>query len=517
MSSTVSRVDIVSGLYFDSVFLMGVSARAKKLAGVQEAVVALATAANQETILAAGFQSEQLAPARPDDLIVAVAAADADAAEAAADLIQGELHGAQGPAQPTGGASGIPESIRDAAYQHPETNLALVSVPGAFAAREAAAALELGLNVMVFSDNVAAADEVWLKQTAHERGLLVMGPDCGTAIVNGAPLGFANAVRRGVVGVVGASGTGMQVVTSLVHNLGAGISHAIGTGSHDVSAEVGGTTSLDAIAALGRDPGTEVLLYVSKPPAAAVAQRILTSLQDTGKPAVVHFLGGGNGSAASAVSGRHGDGGRHDGVRQAAHLAEAAQFAVQAAGGDATAEWPDPEQLIEQAAAWVAGLAPGRRVVRGLYSGGSLMAEARDVLVGELADADGDGHALLDLGDDEYTRGKPHPMIDPTVRNERLLVEAGDPTVAVVLLDFVLGFGANPDPVGAAADAIAAVRRTSGGPVVIASLVGTREDPQDMAAQHAQLLELGAVVLPTNYHAAQLARAVVEQLREEQC
>src|SRR5580704_9603583 len=97
---------------------------------------------------------------------------------------------------------------------------------------------------MIFSDNVPIAEEASLKHEARERGLMVMGPDCGTAIIGGVPLAFANAVPRGDIGIIGASGTGIQEVSTLIARAGRGVRHAIGTGGRDMHAEVGGLTTL---------------------------------------------------------------------------------------------------------------------------------------------------------------------------------------------------------------------------------------------------------------------------------
>src|SRR4030095_10708603 len=130
-----------------------------------------------------------------------------------------------------------------------DADIALISVPGDYAAAEALKALAQGLNVMLFFDNVAIADERAIKLYARARTLLVMGPDCGTAIVNGVPLGFANVVRRGDIGLVAASGTGLQEVTCRIHNLGGGISQAIGTGGRDLKDAGGGMPVLQGAAA----------------------------------------------------------------------------------------------------------------------------------------------------------------------------------------------------------------------------------------------------------------------------
>jgi FdrA protein len=182
-------------------------------------------------------------------------------------------------------------SLEMAVEQQAALNLALISVLGDYAAAEAIKALRPGLSVMLFSDNVSLAHEREIKTLAREKNLLVMGPDCGTAIINGMPLGFANVVRRGAIGVVAASGTGLQEVTCCIDQLGAGISQALGTGGHDLHESIGGISMLYGLDALSADPDTRVIVLISKPPAPAVAEKILARARAAGKPVVVNFLG----------------------------------------------------------------------------------------------------------------------------------------------------------------------------------------------------------------------------------
>src|SRR5690606_14776291 len=125
--------------------------------------------------------------------------------------------------------------------------------PGVYAAFEAFRALENNLNVMMFSDNVTVEDEIKLKDLAVKKDLLMMGPDCGTAIINGVGLCFANKIKRGPIGLVAASGTGLQEVTVLIDQFGGGISQAIGVGGRDLSKDVMGRMTLHAINALNAD------------------------------------------------------------------------------------------------------------------------------------------------------------------------------------------------------------------------------------------------------------------------
>ena len=396
----------------------------------------------------------------------------------------------------------------------------LISVPGRWAAGVAREALALpphGRHVFLYSDNVPLAEEVALKREARERGLLVMGPDCGTAIVAGAGLGFANRVRRGSIGLVGASGTGLQAIASRVHALGGGISHALGTGGRDLSAEVGGATALAALDLLARDPETRVIVLVSKPPAPAVAAVVLAAARATGKPVVVDFLG-------YPPPGR-----RLGNLHFAVSLGEAAELAVELAvglAGEPKIAGSEPGPAVEidsgrdqrpggagSGAGESAAAEPGigaRKYLRALFAGGTLASEAvlglRPFLsplaanlsfpgVTPLADpATSVGHTVVDLGADELTVGRPHPMIDPRAAAERLRREAADPEVAAILFDVVLGDGAHPDPAGELAPAVAAARGGGDGPAVAAVIVGTDEDPQDLAAQRERLEAAGARV-----------------------
>jgi succinyl-CoA synthetase alpha subunit len=395
----------------------------------------------------------------------------------------------------------------------PEANLALISVPGPFAAAEALKALRLGLNVMVFSDNVDLADEVMLKSAADERRLLVMGPDCGTAIIDGIPLGFANAVRRGDIGVIGASGTGLQQVTCLIDRAGKGVSQAIGTGGRDLSVEVGGATALRAIEHLAEDLDTRVIVLVSKPPAPRVAETVLQAARATGKAVVACFLG----APAEEVT-RHG-------VAAAATLEEAAAMAAALSDGHEpvrTAEAP-PQTLPARPGR-------GRKQLRGLMSGGTFVYEALAILGERIGPVRSNapidksralddpwqsiGHTIVDLGDDVFTRGRPHPMIDQRLRCERLVREAADPETAVVLFDVVLGYGSHSDPASELADAVVSARRAHGdGALFVASVCGTEADPQRLSRQEATLRAADVILAPSNAAAVRLAANLVAAAR----
>jgi succinyl-CoA synthetase alpha subunit len=297
-----TRHRIVANLYKDSVALMAISSKLLALEGLDGASVVMATPTNLENLVGAGLGGD-LAATKPSDLVVAVAGTDAacDAALALAEeLLAEQLSGDGGSV-----AEQPPSSLQMAASRDPAVNFALVSVPGTYAAAEALKALRLGMSVMVFSDNVPEDQELAIKQFAADRGLMVMGPDCGTAIVNGLPLGFANVVRRGPIGVVGASGTGLQEVTSRIHNLGSGISQALGTGGHDLSEAIGGISMLTGLKALERDVDTRSSSW-SPSRRRRPWPGVCSMLRAMTTPVVVIFLGADPASFSDdVVRGRH--------------------------------------------------------------------------------------------------------------------------------------------------------------------------------------------------------------------
>jgi len=511
--------------YFDSVFLMLMSRELKTTPGVVDAIVAMGTDMNLELLGSMGFAAEELAGAGPNDLLIAVDGADPEAVERALAAARQVLGRKKAPAG--AGALGAPASLAAAVERVPGTNLAVISLPGAYAVREARKALELGLHVMLFSDNITLEDEIALKGLAREKGLLMMGPDCGTAIINGKPLCFANIVRRGPVGVVGASGTGIQEVTCLVDRAQSGISQAIGTGGRDLkNAKVGGSTMLMAIEALAQDEDTNVIVVLSKPPARAQAALVVEALEQAGKPAVVHFIGLAPEPRAGSV------------VHFATNLEETAGMAVALAEGRPyqPRRFSLPEAEIEAILeAETRGMLPAQQYLRGYYTGGTLADEAW-ILLHQLTGAVHSnnqtdpafvppdphrsiGHTVVDLGDDTFTVGRPHPMIDPSTRTDRIMAELDDPGIAVAIVDVVLGYGSHEDPAGALAPALAALKaaaRGRGGYLpVLASITGTHKDFQNFAAQKATLEAAGCVVLPSNYQASMLAVRLLEKLQRK--
>lgn len=501
--------------YFDSVFLMQVRQRLEKEPGVKQAAAVMGTENNKQLLVRLGFAGSWAASAGPNDLVVAVEGESPEAVRSVLDRVEEFL------ARKAGERGGHPRTLAAGLAALPSANLAVISVPGRYAAREARAALERGLNVFLFSSNVAVEDELALKTVARERGLLVMGPDCGTAIIGGIGIGFANAVRRGSIGVVGPSGTGIQEFTCLVHRAGAGISHAIGTGSRDLGDAVGGASTQSALDALEGDPGTQVIALISKPPGARTLAEIRARLRSCPKPVVACLLG-------AAEQDRE-----WFPVHLSSTLDAAAARAVGLAKGEpAVPPAPDPTAWEGSLARERARMASGQKYLRGLFAGGTFCYEAQHVLQrGGLAvhsNAPLDqrfalpdpmrsvGHTVVDLGDEGFTEGRAHPMIDATLRRERLLLESHDEEAAVVLLDFILGQNASPDPVGDLLPAIAQAKRAAGRRggylSVVAAVCGTDDDPQGLRSQVGALCEAGVVVLPSNAQAALYCQALVERL-----
>jgi FdrA protein len=474
--------EIRPGAYYDSVVLMQLQRALLALDGILDTGVVMATQANLELLEDTGLTIEGVA-ARAEDLLIVVKAKSKPSAEAALGKIDELLTRRRSAAS----SAYRPRSLSAAANQLPQAMWVLVSIPGRYAAQVARQALELDKHVFLYSDNVSLDDEIALKTFARDKGLLVMGPDCGTAIVNGVGFGFANRVRRGRIGLVGASGTGVQAITAAVHNLGQGISHELGTGGRDLMREVDAICARQALSLLARDTETEVIVLVSKPPDPDVAASLLSAARQTGKATVINFIG----YAAPA----HHFGNLHFSQT----LQDAAEQAVQLLGVRQPTTTSEPAPSAHD----------GRRYVRGLFSGGTLAIETVRGLgaflspiytnlsgTGAATLADplvSEAHTILDLGDDIFTVGRLHPMLDNDLRLRRLKQEASDPQVALILLDVVLGEGAHPDPAGEFAPVIRQVREEFDVGVAVL-LIGTDEDPQDLAYQRSSLEAAGAMV-----------------------
>jgi len=515
-----TRCLVKSSEYHDSVTLMETARELIQLPGIKDVAVVMATDANKHILREAGLLLPEIAVAASNDLVIVVEAATEGVARHALKIA--EAHLAQRPRMVGRGAAFRPRTIRGAVRSNPESNLVVISVAGQHATAEAWVALRNGLHVLLFSDNVSIKDEIALKQYAAERGLLMMGPDCGTAIINGVALGFANVVPQGPVGIVAASGTGLQEVSTLLAKLGVGITQAIGTGGRDVKDPVGGIMVLAGIRALQTDSETQVLLLVSKPPSPAIAERVLAQVKEGTKPTVVCFLGSDPAPivAAGAIPART--------LQEAAHLAAGqVKGYVGPLAGKAIEQ--ETAALKVQATELKKGMRPTQKYLRGLFSGGTLASEAlliwEDILGDvfsnvpleprlRLEDAtQSEGNCAVDLGEDEFTVGRPHPMIDHGLRIRRLMQEAADREVAVILLDVVLGYGAHPDPVGELGPAIRRARQQAAGEdrelIVVASVTGTKDDPQGLGRQVQMLRDAGAVVCACSAAAARLAGFIV--------
>ena len=494
---TATRSEIRAGAYYDSVVLMQLQRALAELPGVIDAGVVMATPANCDLLEASGLTADR--QAGPDDLLIVVKAEESPAAEDAIGKVDELLtRRRSGPIQEF-----RPRSLEAAVKQLPEADWVLISVPGRYASTVAKEALRLGKHVFLFSDNVSTADEVILKNQGQEEGLLVMGPDCGTAIVNGVGLGFANRVRRGAIGIVGASGTGMQAISSAIHNLGAGVSQAIGTGGRDLKQSIGAITTRQGLALLAKDPETEVIVLVSKPPEERIAAELLTVAATCGKPVVIDFIG--FVPPARRIGSLH----------FASGLSDAAQLAVGLA--------------VESAPSTTLGVASEDGAesgyLRGLFSGGTLAYEAllglqvflqplySNVPISDeqrLADPlSSRQNTVLDLGEDVFTQGRLHPMMDNDLRLRRLAQESANKDVSLVMLDIVLGEGAHPDPaseIGPAIEQALRQARDEGRALeFVVIVVGSDEDAQNLNAQIERLVQAGAVVFQDTAEAVEFA------------
>ncbi len=503
---SVTRSEIRAGAYYDSVVLMQLQRGLADLPDVLDAGVVMATPANCDLLEASGLAAD--GAAGPDDLLIVVKAKHEQAALEAIGKVD-ELLARRRSSQTQ---AFRPRSLDAAAKQLPEAQWVLVSVPGRYAASVARDALRLQKHVFLFSDNVTLSDELSLKRDAQDKGLLLMGPDCGTAIINGIGLGFANRVRRGAVGIVGASGTGMQAITSAVHNLGAGVSQAIGTGGRDLKKDVGAITTRQGLTLLANDPGTDVIVLVSKPPEDEVAAELLSLAASCGKPVVVSFLG--YTPPARKLGSLH----------FSANLSDAASLAVDLLTSSTRTQSGESVVTGNNAKGYV----------RGLFSGGTLAYEAMLGLQPFLADLYSNvplveaqrlenplvskQNTILDLGEDEFTQGRLHPMMDNELRLRRFAQEVADKDVSVIIMDVVLGEGAHPDPASEMAPAIKEALETSGQAGrsldVVIVVVGSTEDTQSLDAQIERFQKAGATVFEDTIEAAAFVRGLTAPKRQ---
>jgi FdrA protein len=505
--------------YYDSVTLMLISREMKSMDGVEEVLVGMGTELNIDLVKKLDMFPPELEGVTPNDLFIA---AKFDESKVTMDeLIQSFDEQINSKKEASSGDY-RPPTLHSALEHLEGANLVTISVPGRYAAEEAEGALQQGLNVMLFSDNVTVEDELRLKKMAVEKGLLMMGPDCGTAIINGVPLCFANVVKRGKIGVVGASGTGTQEVTVRVDQLGEGLSQVIGTGGRDLKDDIGGLMMITGFEALIEDPETEVIVLISKPPAPSVEKKIYDIVARCDKPVVIDFIGG----DAKAIE--------DAGATACVSLEDAARKAVALLRGEKPVDFDGFDQSDDEINAIIdealAKLKPDQKYLRALFTGGTLADEAIKYL-GEARPVysnipltpdrgfehlDGlNGHICYDLGEDEFTQGRPHPMIDPMTRTEFFKSHVDDQS-AIILVDVVLGYGSYVDPAGAVAESVTEIRerlaKEGKDIIAVASITGTDKDPQDLDKSVESLEAAGIIVMPSNAQAVRLVDLMMQRL-----
>lgn len=494
----VVKYHIKKNTYYDSVTLMIISKEVKKIAGVYEALVGMGTELNKELTSNLGISCKEIEEIGVNDFFVSVLA------EESIDIndIMNDINGLLTQKKKSSSSGYKPVSLKTALKEEGDSNLVIISVPGEYAYEEAKNALENNRHVMLFSDNVSIEEEIKLKSLAVEKGLLMMGPDCGTAIINNVPLAFGNVIRKGSIGIVGASGTGTQEVTVTIHRLGEGVSQVIGTGGRDLSLEVGGKMMLQGIKALIDDIDTKVIVVISKPPKEEVAERILNEVRTCPKPVVVCFIGGDKDLAKRYNA--HGAISLEDAGRKAVAILRGEEV-EDFDGYDISNE--EIRNIIESETLY---MDKSQRNLMGLYTGGTLKDEAELYI--------SDNHLFIDFGDDIFTKGRPHPMIDPTIRAEYLMKNGYSDNLALVIMDFVLGFGSHDDPVGEMIPSIKKAKdmmKSKGKYLsVIASICGTDEDPQDLLEAKEKLRQIGVVVMDSNIQATRLAKSILDKLTE---
>ncbi|MBF0367782.1 MAG: acyl-CoA synthetase FdrA, partial [Oligoflexia bacterium] len=480
MSKVTTKTLIKSGEYYDSVTIMMLAKKLQDQAGVVDSAVVMGSKENLALLLASGMSDEKLQSATHNDLVIVVKSSSEELAIQAITALERELSPQK---KATTNTSNRPITTFDSACEQlPGANLALISVAGAYAGSVARNALEKGLHVLLFSDNVSLEEEVELKKLAVSKQLLLMGPDCGTAIINGTPLAFANKVKQGAIGIVGASGTGTQEVTTLISNWGGGISQAIGTGGRDLKEEVGGLTFLLALEMLAADPKTKVIVMISKPPHKSVMEKIFTltkKIKD--KPLIALFLGADNSELSKQMPN----------ITFVQTLEEAAFKSLEAIDIVPLKSSCEENLLVAPLVKKISKRSPKAKYLRAHFSGGTFAIESHLILSHEgiaplysnLAVAHtqklgnvhvSQGHTILDLGEDEFTVGRPHPMIDFSLRHKRILEDAANKETALILLDLVLGYGSHLDPLSELLPLLKQVQEVP----MIFSVCGTDLDPQ---------------------------------------
>ena len=510
---------VKKGEYFDSVSLMIVGKDVAQMNFVQDATVVMATQENKSILKTANLYLDEFEQYDDTDLLIVIKSDDEDKFDEIfknVDILLKEIRNKEDDQ-----GTFNPRSLESAIQIQPESNIALISLAGRYAGAEAMKALKSGLNVMLFSDNVPIEIEIKLKKYALENDLLMMGPDCGTAIINGVPLAFSNALNKGNIGIIAASGTGLQEVSSIISEEGFGISQAIGTGGRDIKKQIGGMMFISSLDALEDDENTEVIVLVSKPPHPEVLKRINEKLREISKPVICVFLG-----ADSSLL-------EDSGTFTAETLEEAALLACAVVDNVETSK---VKEFLEErrkdfgkiVSDEVKKISLGRKYIRGLFSGGTLCDEAQIILkkdsnnifsnrisedIFTLADSwISKEHTLVDLGEDEFTVGRLHPMIDFDLRNKRILQEANDKETAIILFDLVLGFGANEDPISEILPIIKKAQIIAPDISFICSVTGTEQDPQNRSRIIKVLDENGVIVMPSNAAAAEIVNLIVKKI-----
>ena len=517
-------VDIRINTYYDSVALMLITKEIKKMSNVKQVIVGMGTELNKELAENLNLSNDAVKTLTPNDFFISAVSDEDNALESIVKKVNELLNtktedsGAEMEYKPT--------TLSAAVNRLQGANMAIISLPGKYAAFEAKKALNNNLNVMLFSDNVTVEEEIELKEIGRDKGLLVMGPDCGTAIINGVPLCFANVVRRGDIGIVGASGTGTQEITVIVDKMGGGVSQVIGTGGRDLSSRVSGIMMIEGFKALIKDDATKIIVLISKPPAPEVAQKILSMVKGTDKPVVACFIGGNRCEVEK------------QGAYSCVNLEDAARKAVLLSQGKKIEDFNgftlSDAEIEEIVNGECNKFSDGQKYLRALYTGGTLADEAMKMLGKEgyklysniplspelrLANVHKSlEHTCIDLGDDDFTVGKPHPMIDPAGRIERLPKEAADNEVAIVLMDFVLGYGSNVDPAGEMLESITEAKKTMKNKnkhlCIVGYICGTEMDPQGYRAQSEKLEKAGVILMPSNAQAVRLCSLILGRLNK---
>lgn len=509
-------IKILENSYFDSVTLMSLAAKIKKETKANEVVVLMATEMNKELIKRVGLATNEIDECNQNDCLIGVEC-NGNAEDIVNTIVQQLSEGNKTKKD----KKEISFHTQEELYKEYDSNMVMISAPGAYAAYEASIALRNNKNVMLFSDNISIEEEYKLKTEAVKRELLLMGPDCGTTILNGVGLCFANNVKKGNIGIIGASGTGLQEVTVLIDKLGGGISQAIGVGGRDLHKEIDGLMTLQVLKALEKDENTEVIVIVSKPPEESVANKVTNRALKCSKPIVLCFIDGKNV-------------GQKDNVYFCNQLSKASEIAVSLIGTEIKVKLDMDEEAYKLIKEKTKKLNSEQKYLRGLYCGGTLCAETlseakkESLIVRSNLSKNKDErlnnpeeseyNTILDMGDDYFTNGKPHPMIEPSIRLDRIVKEAKDKQTAVILLDFELGFGSHEDPIGISIDSIIEAKEIARNEnrelIFIAYICGTDKDKQNYGKSLEMLRKAGVIVTNTNNQAAKLAISVIKGVVE---